>query len=116
MTDPKIAEAFTHPYFPILLGRSGDLADVTRVDEIDLKPVRELSRLQGTTVPMGKVPLSAPIHALPVGFTNEIPRRNMGTFPYFLLDHKYRQPRPIPESGFLDEESDQEIYWHDHRR
>lgn len=116
VTDQRIAETFTHPYFPMLLGRSGDLACVNRVDEIELKPLPELSRLRGTTVPMGNTPLSAPIHALPVGFTNEIPRRNMGTFPYFILDHKYRQPRAIPESGFLDEESEHEIYWHDNRR
>ncbi|QTA93740.1 type I-B CRISPR-associated protein Cas5b [Desulfonema magnum] len=116
VTESRIAEAFAHPHFQMVLGRSGDLACVNRIDEIDLKPVQELARLRGTIVPMGKTPLSAPIHALPIGFTNEIPRRNIGTFPYFLLEYKFRQSRVIPESGFLDEESDHEVFWHDNRR
>ena len=89
---------------------------MNRIDEIDLKPVRELTRLRGTIVPMGTTPLSAPIHALPMGFTNNIPRRNIGAFPYFLLEYGFRQSHAIPKSGFLDTESDHEIYWHDNRR
>ena len=73
-----------------------------------------MTGLRGTVVPMGKVPMSAPIQALPIGFTDEIPRRSIGTYPFFLLEFDYDQPGVIPEKGFCDPELGYEIYWHDY--
>ena len=111
----SVARAFMEPQFQLLLGRSNDLASVISVKEIELQELNELTALKGTTVPMGPVPLSAPIQALPIGFTNEIPRRGIGTRPFFLLEFNYKQPECIKELGFSDSELDYQIYWHDYR-
>lgn len=114
--DSRIAKAFLNPYFQLLLGRSNDLACVESVDRIELKTVAHLGKLQGTTVPWEHAPLSAPIQALPVSFTNEVPRKNLGTRPFFLLEYDYRQVQAMPVPGFLDSELQHEIYWHDYRK
>jgi CRISPR-associated protein Cas5t len=46
----ELAEAFRSPVFPVVLGRSQDLAEITKVEEIDLdRPVR--ARLEHTLLP-----------------------------------------------------------------
>ncbi len=114
LTDAETAQSFLHPYFQLLLGRSNDLASVESVEEIELQPVTALEKLRGTTVPMRGIPMSAPIQALPVSFTDQIPRRNIRTFPFFLLKYDHKQAEPLRESGFQDAELDYEIYWHDY--
>lgn len=113
-SDVKIADFFCNPRFQLLLGRSNDLASVISVDGIDFEPRMNLTKLKGTSVPMESVALNAPIQALPVSFTNEIPRRGMGTRPFFLLDCDYKQHEPVYKEGFYDPQLDHEIYWHDY--
>ena len=116
----QIAEAFKRPFFQLLLGRSGDLATVNEVAEIEAEERLELFKLKGTIVPFGKYVLAAAIQALPMNFSNTIPRRNLGTKPYYLLESKYRQVQnqPISANGFIDrsnrffeKENGVEIYW-----
>ncbi len=114
LTDREAARSFLAPHFQLLLGRSNDLATVDNVDEVELKPLSVLKDLKGTVVPLGPIPLTAPIQALPLGFTEDIPRRNLGTSPFFLLEYDYRQPQALPTAGFMDEEMGHEIYWHDY--
>lgn len=113
--DVRTAECFFNPKFQMLLGRSNDLACVKSVEAIELEPLVQLSRLKGTIVPMQTVPLGAPIQALPVCFTDEIPRCGMMTRPFFLLDYDFKQPEPIDANGYYDSELDFQIYWHDYR-
>lgn len=112
--DSEIARAFLDPYFQLLLGRSNDLASVDSVTEIEFQTLEQLRDLKGTVVPLGTIPLSAPIQALPISFTNETPRRNLGTRPFYLLEYDYRQQESIVIKGFLDPEMKLEIYWHDY--
>ena len=114
--DSWVAKVFVEPQFQLLLGRSNDLASVISVEEIELQQRNELTTLKGTIVPMGMIPLSAPIQALPIGFTNEIPRRSIGTRPFFLLEYDYDQPESINECGFFDSELNHQIYWHDYEK
>lgn len=114
LTDAEAARSFLNPHFQLLLGRSNDLASVESVEEIELQSVKTLEKLKGTTVPMRGIPMAAPIQALPVSFTDEIPRRNIRTFPFFLLKYDYEQPEVLPESGFRDAQLEHEIYWHDY--
>ena len=109
--DIKIVNALQKPYFPLLLGRSGDLATVKTISELEAEKKTELTQLKGTILPFGKYFIPAPIQALPLYFSNTIPRRNIGTKPYFLLDSDYRQQQPISASGFMDEEKEWDIYW-----
>ncbi|MCP4109553.1 MAG: type I-B CRISPR-associated protein Cas5 [Desulfobacteraceae bacterium] len=114
LPDSQIAETFFNPNFQLLMGRSNDLASVVSVEKIELQPLTELNKLKGTVVPMGNVPMAVPIQALPISFTNEIPRRNLGTHPFFLMEYDYEQPEPLPVNGFQDDELEYEIYWHDY--
>ncbi|HDH86762.1 MAG: type I-B CRISPR-associated protein Cas5 [Deltaproteobacteria bacterium] len=114
LSNSRVADFFYKPYFQLLLGRSNDLASVQSIEQIDIQPLAELTKLRGTSVPVGNIPLAAPIQALPVSFTNEIPRRSMGTRPFFLLEYDYVQPEALPGKGFLDPQLDHEIYWHDY--
>jgi len=111
---PTLAEIFRQPHFQMLLGRSNDLAMVESIQEIDLEPLHELTGLKGTLIPMGTIPMAAPIQALPISFTEDIPRRNIGTRPFFLLDYDYQQIEPVSTRGFFDEELKHQIYWHDY--
>ncbi|CAN2040604.1 CRISPR-associated protein Cas5t [Candidatus Magnetomoraceae bacterium gMMP-15] len=113
-TELQIAEAFKAPYFQLLLGRSNDLASVNSVEEVELQPLKELKELKGTVVPMkDDIDLAAPIQALPIAFTNEIPRRSIGARPFFLLEPEYDQSSPIHAKGFYDAQTKHEIYWHE---
>jgi len=114
----KIAEAFKKPYFQLLLGRSGDLASVREVVEIEVESRDRLSKLKGTIIPFEKYMLAATINALPVCFTDTIPRRNLGTKPYYLLASDYRQTQDLNAAGifdnsnkFFEKENGIEIYW-----
>jgi len=114
----QIATVFQQPYFQLLLGRSGDLASVEEIAEIEVETRQQLTKLKGTIVPFGKYVLAAQINALPVYFTNTIPRRNVGTKPYYILESNYKHTQSISASGFLDysnpffeKEGGIEIYW-----
>jgi len=97
-----IADAFRRPYYPMLLGRSGDLATVHSIEDVEVETKSTLKNLKGTIVPMTMGYLPAPIQALPICFSDTIPRRNIGTRPYYLLDIGYRQPTEIVADGFSD--------------
>ena len=114
----NIVKAFERPFFSLLLGRSGDLASINNIEEIEVEEKQQLTKLKGTIVPFGKYMLAAAINALPVNFTDSIPRRNIGTKPYYLLESNYKQTQPISANGFIDysniyfEKQDGiEIYW-----
>lgn len=116
----QIANAFRKPFFQLLMGRSGDLASVNEVTEIEVEQCSRLTKLKGTIIPFGKYILAAAIQALPMNFSNTIPRRNTGTKPYYILESKYKQihNQPILANGFCDrsnkyfaKENGIEVYW-----
>lgn len=117
-TDSKaIADAFEQPQYPLLLGRSSDLAKVNSIAEIKASPKTELQNLKGTILPFKKHPLPAAIQALPICFSNEIPRRNIGTQPYCLLPDRYRRHQVVMAHGFADKMTiegkmfEWDVYW-----
>jgi CRISPR-associated protein Cas5t len=103
-TEQEIVKAFEKPYFQLLVGRSGDLATVTDIKKLDCKELDILHHLKGTIVPFNNYMLPAPIQALPMYFSDTVPRRNIGTKPYSLLDYRYKQVQPIKAKGFYDPE------------
>ena len=113
----QVVEAFQRPYFPLLLGRSGDLASVNSILEVEVDAREQLSNLKGTIVPFGKYRLAAPIQALPAYFTDTFPRRNVCTKPYYLLEGNSRSHPAIAAKGFSDPllnrelKTETEIYW-----
>jgi CRISPR-associated protein Cas5t len=103
--DETIATAFDKPYFQLLLGRSSDLASVNRIDVIDKPTSTTLSKLKGTIVPFQPYHLPAAVQALPVCFSNDLPRRNIGTRPYSVLSDDYPDlgDNGIDAQGFRDD-------------
>jgi len=64
LTDKKIANAFKAPHFQLLLGRSGDLARVVQIKEIEAKEV-DFAYLNGTVVPFSEFKSFGEFYALP---------------------------------------------------
>jgi len=86
--DKKLADYFREPAYQLLLGRSGDLATVEEVKEVCLAPVKGTAQLKGQIVPVKGHFLPGQIQALPQYFTDTLPRQNIGTQAYSILDFK----------------------------
>ncbi len=85
LQDEELVRYLKMPYFPLLLGRSCDLAMVDRIEEVDLEEVNGADRIRGQLIPFRGNFLPGMIQALPQYFTDEIPRRNLGTMPYTVI-------------------------------
>ena len=84
ISEKSMAESFRRPFYPLLLGRSTELAMVNEIKEIELEERRDI-KLGGTICPFPTNGIYGPIQALPTHFTDEIPRKAVGTRPYYLL-------------------------------
>lgn len=85
--DEKLANSFFSPFFPLLLGRSGDLASVISIDSVEIEPKKGLNLL-GSVFPMKMGNASGQIQALPTHFTDSVPRLNSNTQPFYILGSK----------------------------
>jgi len=83
----KIAKSFENPIFPLLLGRSGDLATVERIDEVVLNKKKGL-KIAGTVFPLKMGKAYGQLQALPTHFSNTLPRKNIGTQPFYIISSK----------------------------
>ncbi len=84
--DEKIANAFKSPIFQLLMGRSGDLARVVEVKEIEVTN-SEKAILNGTIVPFNEYKYSGEIYAMPKYFDNtNIVREPRGVQPFLIND------------------------------
>jgi len=86
----NLAEYFEHPVYPILLGRSSDLAMVKEVTPVELYETDE-AEFQHTLLPFEepfKGQVASPIMPLPICFTETIPRRPTAVKIFYLIDRK----------------------------
>jgi hypothetical protein len=79
--------------------------------ELEVKEKSELDKVKGTIIPFRKHRIAAPLQALPTSFSNEIPRKNRGTQPYFIVDCGSNVA--LSALGFADRINDKDIdiYW-----
>lgn len=91
-TNREIAEYFNQPVFPLLLGRMNDLATVSQnhFTETILEAVENADRICGQIIPFNGNFLPGVIQALPIYFTDNIPRNNLGTSPYSVINCQSR--------------------------
>jgi CRISPR-associated protein Cas5t len=98
--DKKIANAFKSPIFQLLLGRSGDLARVVEVKEIEAIKSEKVI-LNGTIVPFNEFKSSGEIYAMPKYFDNSnIVREPREVQPFLINDgvgHFLYEPRDKKE-------------------
>lgn len=100
LDDKEIANAFKSPIFQLLLGRSGDLARVVGVKEIEVKPM-DKAWLNGTVVPFNDFKSSGEIYAMPRYFDySNLVREPREVQPFLINDgigHFIHQPRDTQE-------------------
>ena len=84
--DEKIANAFKSPIFQLLLGRSGDLARVVEVKEVEVIK-SDKAILNGTVVPFNEFKTSGEIYAMPKYFDySNIVREPREVQPFLIND------------------------------
>jgi CRISPR-associated protein Cas5t len=84
--DETLAKLFKEPYYPLLLGRSGDLATVHQIESLeDLPEVSNGTKVKGQVIPIKESLLVGKIQALPRYFSNSFPRQNLGTEPFTIV-------------------------------
>ncbi len=103
-----LREAFERPHYPLLLGRSSDLATVKSIKEIQLHNVSE-TMYQDTLLPFPDAQLFGQVQALPTHFTAEIPRRPCGTRAYCLITEKIKYTGDV----LHDPEKNWGVYLHE---
>lgn len=82
----KLVDYLRKPYYDILLGRSGDLARVSVKEElVELEKIENAEKVKGQIIPFLNNLLPGTIQALPQYFTDEFPRKNLGTIPFTII-------------------------------
>ncbi|MDD4603955.1 MAG: type I-B CRISPR-associated protein Cas5b [Bacteroidales bacterium] len=76
-----------NPIFPILLGRSSDLAQIRFLETRELSQIENASKIKGQIVPFANNYLPGQIQPLPQYFTNTEIRRNIGTQAYSIISY-----------------------------
>jgi CRISPR-associated protein Cas5t len=85
LTDERLVVLLQQPVFPMLLGRSGDLATLEGFETIDLHEIKNAPKIKGQIVPLAGNLLPGKLQALPRYFTDTFPRQNLGTEPYSIV-------------------------------
>lgn len=101
-------EFFERPNYPILLGRSSDLAFIHEIKEIDINKKSNI-RLGKTILPFETKGAFGIIQALPTHFSEDIPRKVIGTKPFILMDQFF----DYSGECYYDEELDWGVWIHD---
>lgn len=83
--DLEFKKYFKNPAYPILLGRSSDLAIISEIKEIEMEKKNNV-KLGKTILPFGIGGAFGIIQALPTHFSDSIPRKAIGTKPYLLMN------------------------------
>lgn len=81
----ELVHYLQHPHYDILLGRSNDMACIDSIEEIELEEIENASKIKGQIVPFVGNFLPGTLQALPKYFTDDIPRRNIGTEPFSII-------------------------------
>lgn len=103
-----LREAFERPCYPLLLGRSSDLATVKSITETELEN-RSETTYQNTMLPFPDSQLHGQVQALPTHFTAEIPRRQCGTRAYCLITEQIKYHGEV----LHDPDKDWGVYLHE---
>lgn len=88
LQDELLKEYLLSPIYPLLLGRSSDLAHSKYCGEVDLQEQKNALKIKGEIIPLLGNYLPGIIQPLPQYFTNTEIRRNIGTKPYSVIDYK----------------------------
>lgn len=85
--DGQYVDLFRNPTYQLLLGRSNDIATIETIEELELEEINNATKIVGQLVPLANNYLPGGIQALPLYFTNTIPRNNIGTQAFSVIPH-----------------------------
>jgi CRISPR-associated protein Cas5t len=118
VSDLDFVDYFRRPHYPLLLGRSTELAMVVKSEQFQLEE-RNNVRVGGSIFPFSASNgVTGVLQALPTHFTDEIPRRAVGTRPFCLIETDFsgrtKNKRPLIYAQQLpyDAEQDWGVYLH----
>jgi CRISPR-associated protein Cas5t len=112
LTNLNLELDFLNPRYPLLLGRSYDLAFVKEVKTIELQSTKEAA-FQYTLLPFPFEGVAEPIFALPVAFDDAIPRRPIAVKGFYIIQ------KPVEVRGenlFVDSEKGWGVFIHEYIR
>lgn len=86
--DKGLIDFFRSPVYPILLGRSSDLAtvDAKSFQQRKMQEIESGGKISGQVIPYATASLPGKIQALSKYFTDTIPRQMIGKEPYIIVD------------------------------
>lgn len=87
LMDEQYVDYFKNPFYQVLLGRSNDLATIHKIELINLEEEPKAQKIKGQIIPFIGNYLPGTLQALPKYFTDEIPRRNIGTEPFSVIPY-----------------------------
>ncbi len=87
LTDKQIVEFFKNPVYQILMGRSSDLATIEEIICLDLPEIEKATKIKGQMMPISVGLFPGNMQALPIYYTDTIPRRNIGTQPFSVISY-----------------------------
>ncbi|MBE6488385.1 MAG: type I-B CRISPR-associated protein Cas5 [Methanosphaera stadtmanae] len=93
------------PYYQLLLGRSSDLAMIKDIKTVKLE--KKSNVLLGKTIlPFGTKGAYGILQALPISFSDEIPRKTLETKPFILMDEYFE----YEDECYYDKQLDKGIW------
>jgi CRISPR-associated protein Cas5t len=113
--EKEIADYFKLPVYPVLLGRSSDLATVNSITETELREIETANKIRGQIVPFAGNCLPGLIQPLPKYFSDTIPRNNLGTEAYSVISYNASDTETnLPACiDFLPSKKEVHIYFHE---
>jgi CRISPR-associated protein Cas5t len=110
LSNVDLKRYFLKPRYPILLGRSYDLAYIKKTELIDLEE-REDAQFQYTLLPFPLEGVAAPISALPICFTDTVPRRPLGVRGFYVVGEESVTVKG--EVSYVDPDTGWGVYMHE---
>jgi len=108
LTNLDLESTFRQPHYPILLGRSTELAMIEEVKVIELHDKTGV-KVGKTLVPFPAKGFYGALQALPTHLSDEVNRKALGTKPFFIVEDMITVPEtPMP----YDEEKNWGVYFH----
>jgi len=109
LSNIELEQYFRQPRYPILMGRSYDLALIKETKLVELVE-REEAQFQYTLLPFPFEDVAAPISALPTSFTDTTPRRPLGVRGFYVIGEE-----PVTVKGksvLVDLEKEWGVFMH----
>lgn len=113
-TDETIVNYLKYPVYPLVLGRMNDLAsvDVAGIQKRDLQEVENADKIRGQIIPFTNNHLPGVVQALPKYFSDTIPRQNIGTESYSVLNHQSKVKSNLKAYRDVIGKNEVDIYMH----